>query len=699
MRTVRTTMLSAALALGMATTGTALPSLAVGSDLPGSATDTTGDAGTEQAEPAATGDTENGEHRSLSLEPSTPAPESVTGSLGDQTVQGTLDVGAGVTMVGVRWDGEREASASMRVHDGTGWGEWTSLGDPVQEQMGVEAGLEQGVQSLDEGREWATEGTIVMDADRVEVRLEGAAGGATVDTWTTQVTAADRAEVASVPTAGGGSEGLVVANRKQWAADMDLVPGTAPIWDSPKLGVTVHHTATEPYYTPEQVPAMLRSIYQYHAHTLGWGDMGYNMVVDRHGRIWEGRSGGIERNVQGAHAFGMNGSWFGLSVLGDHTISTVPQVEFDALNSATAWVLNRYDVDATSEVRYTNATLGWTRWLPAIHGHGDVDATACPGYHLAGLLDIARDLVAEEQQLERTAVQRFSGENRYASAAALAREGSLWGVDRAYLTQGTEVADALGVGPVASQGDASVLLTRDSSVPPATWEALEKMGTEEVVVVGGEIAVPKAVVDALEDEGYPVRRVSGGNRYSTAVALSHEQEWESDTVYLASGTGLADALGGAAAAAHVGAPMLLTRTGALPDVTSERLAELDPERVVVLGGSQVVNDSVLAQLELLLPGATVDRIGGTNRYSTSALVAQDAFPDGAASAVLANGFSPVDAMAGTQLAAGRGAPVLLVRKDCMPGPVSTAYDAMGISASRLAGGTVALDWDAGSQVC
>ena len=74
-------------------------------------------------------------------------------------------------------------------------------------------------------------------------------------------------------------------------------------------------------YTSADVPAMLRSIYRYHAVSRGWGDIGYNVLADKFGRLWEGRFGGMASTVVGAHAGGFNSTTFGVSMLGTTTWS------------------------------------------------------------------------------------------------------------------------------------------------------------------------------------------------------------------------------------------------------------------------------------------------------------------------------------------------------------------------------------------
>ncbi|WP_298889867.1 cell wall-binding repeat-containing protein [uncultured Serinicoccus sp.] len=627
------------------------------------------------------------EHRTVALDP---VPQT-TSAEGADVLRGTLDVDErAVTVVGVRWSGPQDGGARMRVEQEGAWGEWTSLED------GLATGPEEDAQKA-EG-DWGTEGTVLLDADRVQVELSGETQDARIESWTTYVTEQDAATVAELPVPDAEPDGLVVARRKDWAQGMDLIPSAGPIRTSAKMGITLHHTATDAYYAAEDVPAMLRAVYRYHAHTLDWRDVGYNAMVDRYGRVWEGRSGGLENNVQGAHSYGMNYDWFGLSSLGNHEISPVPQAELAGLARTAGWVLNLHGADVGQQQRYTNAYLGWTRTLSTLHGHRDVYATSCPGWQMYQMLGALRTMVAAEQRLDRTAVQRIGGSTRYDVAAGLAHEGAPYGVDTAYVTQGQEIADALGVGPVASKGHAAVLLTRPEAVPPSTMDVLEDMGALEVVLVGGTKAVTPAVGRAFEAQGYAVRRVSGTDRYDTAVQLSYEQEWHGGTVYLASGTNLTDALGGGAAAAHVEAPMLLTRTTTLPPVTAARLAELAPQRVVVLGGTGAVAESVVRQTQRLLPGASIERLGGGNRYQTSALIAMDAF-EHSTTAVLAAGDAPVDAMAGTQLAADRSAPLLLVRKGCRTNSVDEVYDALDIRLSRLAGGSGVLSWDAGSTTC
>ena len=81
--------------------------------------------------------------------------------------------------------------------------------------------------------------------------------------------------------------------------------------------VFVHHTDTPNGYTLDDVPAILRSIQTYHVRSNGWNDIGYNFLVDAYGRIFEGRAGGIDRPVIGAHTGGFNTGSVGIAVLGD----------------------------------------------------------------------------------------------------------------------------------------------------------------------------------------------------------------------------------------------------------------------------------------------------------------------------------------------------------------------------------------------
>ncbi|MEK8227997.1 hypothetical protein NKG05_20780 [Oerskovia sp. M15] len=69
-------------------------------------------------------------------------------------------------------------------------------------------------------------------------------------------------------------------------------------------GAVVHHTAGNNGYASSDVPTIIRGIYSYHVLSRGWPDIGYNFLVDRFGRIWEGRAGGIDRAIVGAHAAG-----------------------------------------------------------------------------------------------------------------------------------------------------------------------------------------------------------------------------------------------------------------------------------------------------------------------------------------------------------------------------------------------------------
>src|SRR5690606_25845599 len=97
----------------------------------------------------------------------------------------------------------------------------------------------------------------------------------------------------------------------------------------------VHHTAGTNNYSRAQAPGIVRGIYHFHSNTRGWGDIGYNFLIDKWGRIYEGRSGSLAsptgRMPVGAHAAPYNTGTVGLSVMGDYTKAAVPQAAMNSM--------------------------------------------------------------------------------------------------------------------------------------------------------------------------------------------------------------------------------------------------------------------------------------------------------------------------------------------------------------------------------
>src|SRR5207253_3942572 len=108
-----------------------------------------------------------------------------------------------------------------------------------------------------------------------------------------------------------------------WGADERLMTWQ-PQYVHSVEAVAFHHTATGNDYASGDVPRLMRAIYYYQAVSRGWGDIGYSVLVDRFGRLWEGRYGGLSRAVVGAHAGGFNRATAGIAVIGDHRTVDVP---------------------------------------------------------------------------------------------------------------------------------------------------------------------------------------------------------------------------------------------------------------------------------------------------------------------------------------------------------------------------------------
>ena len=190
-----------------------------------------------------------------------------------------------------------------------------------------------------------------------------------------------------------------VITRAAWGANESIVGG-APSYASRLAFSVVHHTAGARPTSPSQSAAVVRGILTYHVRSNGWNDIGYNFLVDPFGQIFEGRAGGIARNVVGAHAAGFNTGSVGVAVIGTYDASKITAETREALTNLLAWRLDLAHVDPTSRLAWTSAgsdkyPAGTPVSLAAVSGHRDVGSTACPGSALyATLGSLAGDTLA-----------------------------------------------------------------------------------------------------------------------------------------------------------------------------------------------------------------------------------------------------------------------------------------------------------------
>ena len=138
-----------------------------------------------------------------------------------------------------------------------------------------------------------------------------------------------------------------IYSRAQWGADESIRNKSALRYGTISGGF-VHHTVNANDYTEAQVPALLRSIYAYHVKSRGWSDIGYNFLVDRFGRIWEGRYGGIDKPVVGAHTLNYNDYSFAMSAIGNFDTVQPPDVMLRAYGQLFAWKLSLHGVNPAS---------------------------------------------------------------------------------------------------------------------------------------------------------------------------------------------------------------------------------------------------------------------------------------------------------------------------------------------------------------
>ena len=263
-------------------------------------------------------------------------------------------------------------------------------------------------------------------------------------------------------------------------------------------------------------------------------------------------------------------------------------------------------------------------------------------------------------------VERAAGKDRYATAGEIS-SAMFPQADTVYIATGENFPDALAAGPAAGHEDAPVLYVKKNSVPQATVDELKRLSPTEIIVTGGTAVISSSVFNELASYTTTIARHSGPNRYATAAAISlNAFAASTDVVYVAAGETFPDALVAGPAAISDHAPLLLVKQNAVPTHTRTELTRLNPESIIIVGGTSIVSPEVEADLGKY--ASTVTRQAGADRWATGKAVSASAFtPSSSDIAYIAYGKGWPDAVAGTAAAAQVPGPILLVRTYSIPG--------------------------------
>jgi hypothetical protein len=304
-------------------------------------------------------------------------------------------------LLGVTWARtDRGTTADLEIvvrsHGSRGWSEWTEL-EAVDTPAAKEARRARpGTEPLWVGR---SDGYQV----RVDVRSGRLPKGLRVDLVDPGSSSADSSPEGSRPMQAAAAESAqpLIYTRAQWGADESLRRNGPSYTGAIKAGF-VHHTAGTNGYSEAEVPKIIRAIYAFHVKGNGWSDIGYNYLVDRFGRLWEGRYGGITKNVLGAHTGGFNTDTFAVSAIGNYEKAAAPPVMVDSIARLLAWKLSLAYDDPNGTTVLTSVGGGTSKYragtkvtFNVISGHRDAGNTECPGKNLYAQLPTIRALTTQ----------------------------------------------------------------------------------------------------------------------------------------------------------------------------------------------------------------------------------------------------------------------------------------------------------------
>ena len=328
-------------------------------------------------------------------------------------------------------------------------------------------------------------------------------------------------------------------------------------------------------------------------------------------------------------------------------------------------------------------------------GSSNPDNTTSPSEQAAE--DENPDIEDELRVIPELGIKRLAGETAADTMQAIVQTAFPHTRKTVVLTTNAAYFDALSANALAGALHAPVLLTDINELPAQTRSELQRMQTKTVYICGGSLVVSQAVEDELNQMGIKVKRIFGEMADDTANKIARTLPRISDTCFVTTSWGYADALSASSYAYAKQAAIFLTNygDGTLSAATLETIRDKGFKRVIIVGGTSVVSPEVEQTLSAW-GIANVERVAGETSYDTSLQLAQKLLSMGlrANNMGIATGLDYLDALCGAALC-GRYNSVIVLADDTNSSAVETfmAQNRMAIKSYAIFGGNAAVGED------
>lgn len=258
-------------------------------------------------------------------------------------------------------------------------------------------------------------------------------------------------------------------------------------------------------------------------------------------------------------------------------------------------------------------------------------------------------------------VQRISGQNRVQTAIEVSKKMFKEGTNKVVLANQNNYSDVLTASPFAKANNASLLYVSSNSISKEVMSEIARLKAKEITIIGGGKSVDEGLKKELEKRNFKVDRLSGIDRYKTSAKIAAKLiDNKTTTLEIASGENYADALSLNNAAEKDKAPILLVRVNAIDKSVEDVIKSSKASLINIAGGEKSVSESTKVNVKKI-SNATVNRIGGADRYETSILLAK--YSGAKEVVVVASGENFADALVAAPFSAKQKGAILLTNKD------------------------------------